>query len=36
MRYSNGFTIGWKDGAAAPAGSPENGDPEMLALRGNE
>ncbi len=34
MRYSNGFTIGWKDGAKAPAAGSENADQEMLALRG--
>ena len=34
MRYSNGFTIGWKDGAATPDSDPKEEDPAMLALRG--
>lgn len=34
MRYSNGFTIGWKDGANTPITNPENADREMLASRG--
>lgn len=34
MRYSNGFTIGWKDGAATPVTDPQEKDPAMLALRG--
>jgi len=33
MRYSNGFTIGWKDGANTPITNPENTAREMLALR---
>lgn len=33
MRYSNGFTIGWKDGAAPPADDAQQKDPAMLALR---
>ena len=33
MRYSNGFTIGWKNGAA-PTPEPREKDAEMLALRG--
>ena len=36
MRYSNGFTVGWKDGVAAPAEDVERTEQEMLALRGNE
>ena len=32
LRYSNGFTIGWKDGAANPV--LESDDPAMLASRG--
>lgn len=34
MRYSNGFTIGWKDGARAPAAEPQSTDRGMLAARG--
>ncbi|MDH3747851.1 MAG: cell division protein FtsQ/DivIB [Gammaproteobacteria bacterium] len=34
MRYSNGFTIGWKDGANTPITNPENAAREMLALQG--
>jgi hypothetical protein len=34
MRYSNGFTIGWKDGATTPVTDPQEKDPAMLALRG--
>ena len=34
MRYSNGFTIGWNDGAGTPATEPQDDDPAMLALRG--
>jgi cell division protein FtsQ len=34
MRYSNGFTIGWNDGAVAPEADPQDEDPAMLALRG--
>jgi len=26
MRYSNGFTVGWKDGSRSPAGHPENAE----------
>jgi cell division protein FtsQ len=33
MRYSNGFTIGWKDGATTPVTDPQDKDPAMLALR---
>lgn len=33
MRYSNGFTVGWKPGAAAPGTAPEITEKEMLALR---
>ncbi len=36
MRYLNGFTIGWKDGANAPASDPDEGDEEMLASRGDQ
>ena len=34
MRYSNGFTIGWKDGASSPDVEPKEKDSAMLALRG--
>jgi cell division protein FtsQ len=34
MRYGNGFTIGWNDGAVPPAADPQDEDPAMLALRG--
>ena len=33
MRYSNGFTIGWKDGARSPVTDPENSQHEMVAER---
>ena len=33
MRYSNGFTIGWKDGARTPVDDKGNADAEMLAAR---
>jgi cell division protein FtsQ len=33
MRYSNGFTIGWKDGAAPPVPESQEEDSAMLALR---
>lgn len=36
MRYSNGFTVGWKDGANAPAGDSESGEGEMLAAAGGQ
>jgi cell division protein FtsQ len=35
MRYSNGFTLGWKNGGPAPAEDPEGGQ-DMLALRSDE
>ncbi len=34
MRYSNGFTIGWKDGLQTPASDPSGSNEAMLALRG--
>jgi cell division protein FtsQ len=34
MRYSNGFTIGWIDGAETPATESQDEDPAMLASRG--
>ncbi len=34
MRYSNGFTIGWKDGANEPSREATDAEKEMLALRG--
>jgi len=36
MRYSNGFTIGWKNGAKAPAADSSESKPNMMALRGEE
>ncbi len=33
MRYSNGFTVGWKDGVVAPGENTETTEQEMLALR---
>ena len=34
MRYGNGFTIGWTDGADAPANGSTRRDQEMLAASG--
>ena len=34
MRYSNGFTVGWKDGANSPVADPQQAEREMLASRG--
>jgi cell division protein FtsQ len=34
MRYSNGFTIGWKDGTSPQVPGPQQKDAAMLALRG--
>lgn len=34
MRYSNGFTIGWKDGSRRPAENPTDEEQKMMALRG--
>jgi cell division protein FtsQ len=34
MRYSNGFTIGWNEGAETPLAEPQEEDPAMLASRG--
>jgi len=31
MRYSNGFTIGWKNGSRSPIVEPETGDAGMVA-----
>jgi len=31
MRYSNGFTIGWKNGSRSPVAEPETGDAGMVA-----
>lgn len=36
MRYSNGFTVGWKDGANTPIEDPARGEQGMLASRGND
>lgn len=33
MRYSNGFTIGWRDGADTPVANPQIAEQEMLASR---
>jgi cell division protein FtsQ len=33
MRYSNGFTIGWKDGTRSPVNDPEQMQQEMVAER---
>jgi cell division protein FtsQ len=35
MRYSNGFTIGWNNGARTPVDDPEQEAERMLALRGS-
>jgi len=35
MRYSNGFAIGWKNGAHTPVTRPQADDDEMLALQGD-
>jgi cell division protein FtsQ len=31
MRYSNGFTIGWKNGSRSPVADPQTGDAGMVA-----
>jgi cell division protein FtsQ len=31
MRYSNGFTVGWKNGARSPVTDPQTGDTGMVA-----
>ncbi len=36
MRYSNGFTIGWKGGLKTPVSDPERAQKEMLAARGTQ
>ena len=36
MRYSNGFTVGWKNGSNTPVKDPHKGAQEMLASRGND
>jgi cell division protein FtsQ len=36
MRYSNGFTIGWKDGSRTPAEEGQKSEVEMLAARGTD
>lgn len=36
MRYSNGFTIGWKDGTNTPLTEPSDDSSNMLALRGTD
>jgi len=35
MRYSNGFTVGWKDGGSTPDSDAESADRKMLASRGD-
>lgn len=35
MRYSNGFAIGWKNGASTPISNPPPMEKEMLASRGS-
>jgi cell division protein FtsQ len=36
MRYSNGFTIGWKKGFKSPAVESKDTKPNMMALRGED
>jgi cell division protein FtsQ len=36
MRYSNGFTVGWKNGSKTPVEDPHSGEQGMLASRGND
>ena len=36
MRYSNGFTIGWKGGSKTPVSDPERAAQKMLAARGTD
>ena len=36
MRYSNGFTIGWKDGSRMPVDKERTREMEMLAARGTD
>lgn len=36
MRYSNGFTIGWKEGLKTAAKDPNDAKQKMMALRGND
>ena len=36
MRYSNGFTIGWKDGSRTPSESEQADKEKMLASRGTD
>ena len=36
MRYSNGFTIGWKGGSKTPVSDPERAAEKMLAARGTD
>jgi cell division protein FtsQ len=35
MRYSNGFTIGWKNGSSSPIANRQQVEKEMLASRGS-
>ncbi len=34
MRYSNGFTVGWKNGSSTPVDAPKKAEQGMLASRG--
>jgi cell division protein FtsQ len=36
LRYSNGFTIGWKNGFEGPARDAGDSKPNMMALRGED
>jgi len=36
MRYSNGFTIGWKNGLKATVKEANDAKQKMMALRGND
>ncbi len=36
MRYSNGFTIGWKEGTQPPANASTDTKPNMVASRGED
>ncbi len=36
MRYSNGFTIGWKNGPGVPAKNAQDPEQKMMALRGED
>ena len=36
MRYSNGFTIGWKDGSRSPENHPGSRDPKNAERKNKE